>query len=664
MSTVLKRAWLGILTMAWVCPAVAPGAEPLLMPGKKTLYQRVLSWPDARLAGRPGEAGDKPLPPLSRLYVYERKTVGAEEWLSVGGTSRGKTDGWLPAARGIAWKQQLSLAFTNPANRQRALLFERKEGVLEVLQASDPGASAAALAAAIESGKGDPKVISIEPKEHIDINKQFYLLPILEAQEIATKGGSAMVLEVASVTARGTGPGAPAPASASDPQASATALRTFTAAVVFVIDATISMGPYIDRTKEAVRSIYSTIEKSGIGNQVKFGLVAFRSSTKAVPALEYVAKLYANPSEVRSGQDFLAKVADLKPAAASSARFDEDAYAGVMMALRDIPWGEFGGRYVVLITDAGAIEGADALSETGLGGKQVRIEAQQLGVALYTLHLKTPAGKQNHASAERQYQALSDNAVSGTPLYYAVDSGSVEGFGSMVDTLAKAIVQQVEGASQGQLVAGSARSATAGANVPKAEDPAARIESDARLIGRAMQLAYLGRAKGAAAPDLFQAWLVDKDYADPTIKATEVRVLLTKNELSNLRDAVQAILDAGEQSQESTGSADFFDLLRSSAAHLARDPSRLADPKAKKLAELGLIGEYLDDLPYKSTVLALSSDQWEEWGIDQQEKFLDSLRRDLRHYQIYHDDSDRWIALDGSNDAGEAVYPVPLDALP
>ena len=480
-----------------------------------------------------------------------------------------------------------------------------------------------------------------------------------------------MVLEVASVTARGTGPGAPAaktPASATPasgtPPAGATALRTFTAAVVFVVDATISMGPYIERTKEAVRRIYSTIEKAGIGNQVKFGLVAFRSSTQAVPALEYVAKLYADPSQVKTGQDFLAKVADLKPATASSARFDEDAYAGVMLALRDIPWGEFGGRYVVLITDAGAIEGEDALSDTKLGGKQVRIEAQQLGVALYTLHLKTPAGKQDHPSAERQYKALTDNAVSGSPLYYGVDSGLVEAFGTMVDTLAKAIVQQVEGASQGQLVPGSARSATVGGEAPKAEDAAARIESDARLIGRAMQLAYLGRVQGVTAPDLFQAWLGDKDFANPTIRTTEVRALLTKNELSNLRDSVQAILDAGEKAQEGTGSADFFDLLRSSAAHLARDPSRLADPKAKKLAELGLIGEYLDDLPYKSTVLTLTSDQWEEWSTQQQENFLDGLRRDLRHYQIYHDDGDRWVVLDGSDDPGEAVYPVPLDALP
>jgi hypothetical protein len=62
----------------------------------------------------------------------------------------------------------------------------------------------------------------------------------------------------------------------------------------------------------------------------------------------------------------------------------------------------------------------------------------------------------------------------------------------------------------------------------------------------------------------------------------------------------------------------------------------------------------------------LTSDEWETWSASarQQEDFLDGLRRKLRHYQIYHDDTDRWITLDGSSDPSEAVYPVPIDALP
>lgn len=181
-----------------------------------------------------------------------------------------------------------------------------------------------------------------------------------------------------------------------------------------------------------------------------------------------------------------------------------------------------------------------------------------------------------------------------------------------------------------------------------------------------MQLAYLGREQGTQAPTLFRAWLSDRDFANPDMPTTEVRLLLTKNQLSDLRDVVKAILDAGEQSQDpdAVSTADFFDLLRSSAAHLARDPNQLTNPDATKLGDLGLLGEYLDDLPYKSDVMNLTSDTWEQWSIGQQEDLLDKLRSKLRHYILYHDDTDRWVSLSETGEPGEDVYPVPIDALP
>jgi serine/threonine-protein kinase PpkA len=117
-NTAMKRGWVGwtVLSVAWVSwyPGVAPGAEPLLMPGKKTLYQRVLSRPGARLASQPGEAGGKPLPgPVSavRVRAQDRRDGGVA--LRRRQEPRGQADGWLPAVQGIAWKQQL--------NRQRRL---------------------------------------------------------------------------------------------------------------------------------------------------------------------------------------------------------------------------------------------------------------------------------------------------------------------------------------------------------------------------------------------------------------------------------------------------------------------------------------------------------------------------------------------------------------
>ncbi len=650
-------------------------AKPLLMPDKQTIFQRVLTRPGAEMMAGAGDAKGTPQPALSRFYVYERKEVDGKEWLLVGADSRGKTDGWLAADVTLPWKQQMTLAFTNPANRDRTLMFENREDVLNIVRAESPAVAVAPIREAVETGKGDPRVLSIEPEEYIDIHEKFYLLPILEAEEVVTNQGYVRVLEVASVTADGEENSPVASDATGKPEASdkpekAAVLRTFTAAVVFVIDSTISMGPYIDRTREAVRRIYDKVEKAGLLDQVKFGLIAYRSNVEASPGLEYVSKVYADPTEVKDGKDFLNKVADLSPATVSSARFDEDAYSGVMSAMQGIKWSEFGGRYVVLITDAGALKGNDELSGTQLGAEQVQIEAERLGLAVYTLHLKTPEGKRNHASAEQQYRTLTNNSIARRSLYYPVDAGSVDEFGRIVDGLSDAIVEQVTAASMGDMAPGSARTAKpeeAASEKPDEEKPKDLVEqaqADARLLGHAMALAYLGRVQGTEAPKLFKAWLSDRDFANPDLATTEVRVLVTKNELSNLRDVVKAILDAGEKAQNEVGTADFFDLLRSSAAHLARDPNQLNDPDATKLGELGLLDEFLDGLPYKSDVMILTSDRWEQWSTSEQEDFLDNLRRKLRLYQIYHDDTDLWIALSEGGDAGESVYPVPIKALP
>jgi hypothetical protein len=263
-------------------------------------------------------------------------------------------------------------------------------------------------------------------------------------------GFQVRVLNVASVSEKSPAKKA---ASAADEK---NMMKGFSASVVFVIDSTISMGPYIDRTKEAIDKIYKRIEKEHLQDQVKFGLVAFRSSVKAVPGLEYDSKMYVDPNTVKDGKDFLAKVHDLKQATVSSSKVDEDAYGGVMTALDKVDWTQFGARYVVLITDAGALDGTDKLSSTHLDAAQVRQEAAYRGVALYALHLKTSDGKKNHSSAEAQYQELTLNPFLHKPLYYPIDSGDVNSFGSMVDNLANAITGQIKTAWSGEETAGSA----------------------------------------------------------------------------------------------------------------------------------------------------------------------------------------------------------------
>jgi hypothetical protein len=410
------------LSLPWV-PTQAADRTPLLQPGKKTLYQRVLTRPGAALAERPGAGAGRPVAAFSRYYVYGEQEQGGQRWLEVGPDTQGTVKGWLQAGDTVPWLQQMALAFTNPgAQRERALFFDSWDSLNRLMALPDPAAEAVPLTRQIASGGRDQRVVAIEPDRYIDINSHFYLLPILDFHEVLSEAGFPLRgLKVASVSKTA------APVPPVRPDDAVQHLSSFRAAVVFVIDSTISMQQYIDEARAAVRKVYGRIKGSGILDKVAFGLVAYRSPSKdpsRARQLEYVARLFVDPSQVETELDFLARTAALTEAKVSTDQFDEDPYAGVLKALEEIPWGRFGARYLVLISDAGALEGKE--SETGLHAEQVRSVAAAKGVALVVLHLKTPQGKGDHAKAEAQYRIISTNEAIQRPLYFPVQGGTVQ----------------------------------------------------------------------------------------------------------------------------------------------------------------------------------------------------------------------------------------------
>ena len=660
----LFRIGLSAALLFGLCFNALASNKPLLQAGKKTLYQRVLTTPGCKLTVKPGDQSGAAQEAFSRYYVYQRQQVTGKEWIEVGTDTVGKKIGWLDSACTVEWKMQLSLAFTNPAGRDLALFFKDRVSIEKIADSATPAQTYAPILENMKKTGRDPVVVAREPELFVDLKKNFYLLPILQAEEIKSDAGFDLrVLEVASVSKQD-----PNANPATSPQVVQSSIKAFNAGVVFVLDSTLSMDPYIERTREAVRNVYNRMEKEQLGDKVKFGMVAFRSSIKAVPGLEYVSKMYVDPTKVKDGADFLAKIKDLKATKVSSAKFDEDPYAGVYDALFNINWNEFGARYIVLVSDAGAIDSNDPLSSTGLNAERLREFAKEKGVAIYVLHLKTAAGAQNHASAKRQYDVLSFNAVANKSLYYPVEAGNLSTFGQTIDTMGAALVNQIKMASTGEVVAGSAASATGNPPPPPAAPAAApnataaQIARDAELMGRAMQLAYLGDVTNAKAPPFFRAWISDRDLVQQNLPTTEVRVLLTKAQLSDLSSVVQQIVDAANASLVSPG--DMFERLRSVAATMGRDPNDLRQANATKLGEMGLLGEYLDGLPYRSDILSLDEEGWKSMSVSAQTQFMMRLNTKLRQYQIYNQDVGSWVSLAKDSPPSEHVYPVLLESLP
>lgn len=668
--------------------------EPLLMEGKTTLYQRVLTTPSCKLHAK-ADASDagKEIAPLSQYYVYSDTGATVE----VGADTTGKIAGFLDKSCTVPWKMQLALHFTNSANRNRALIFEQEAGLDNIIDSDDGVQQYKKLYETASKGGQAEGVISIEPDKYVDPSKNFYLLPILNSVEsIYPDGNFVYKHEIASVTAKDSksstdtaakAKGGDASANGASSQATTKAnaaaskasnsddpyVVAFKSAIVFVIDSSISMRPYIERTKQAINSIYKSIESNNLNDSVHFGIVSFRADTKSTPGLEYTTKMYLKPGEAVDAKTFNEKVATLDQAKVSSTQFDEDAYAGINMALQDINWNNYGGRYIVLITDAGAIDAGDKQSSTGMDANSLRLEAQHYGAAVYTMHLLTKSGAKNHKKAKDQYEILSFNQILNKPLYYPVNAGDVKAFGSMVDTLSSSLTAQVKRAVMGQMSAGSSLAASdkLKAEVDKhkdandlakkpTNDQEKALVNDSDKLGLAMQLAYLGRVTGAKSPDFLQGWMYDRDVENHNTAVCTPVVLVNRNQLSDLYTLVNGVLESGIAGQLS--SDDMFSQLKALAAQMGRDPNQLS--KSKSIGEMGIMGELLDDLPYKSMIANLSPEDWYNLGSQEQERIVRALENSLNYIQHCSGDNDRFIKLNVDADTSDEVYPIPLDALP
>ena len=662
------RLLLASLLCALAAAAFGADREALPMEGKTGLFQRVLTRPGAVLGDAPGKTpakGDS-LPPLTVLYVYGRQSAGGKDWIEVGAAAKNGVQGWLPAAQAIDWRQTLTVAFARTANREPALFFKDRDSLTGLIESEQLVPETERLRAQIKSGQipdGFP-VIAEEPDTYVDPNRQFYLLPILGFEEAFLESGhNAMLLNVAAVTLQA-GEDAVLGKGAKSSDKAGTAAGAgrqggsadYRAGVVFVIDTTTSMGPYIDRTRDAVRRIYDRLKGSSMGNALSFGLVAFRDNVEAAPGLGYVSRVAATLKDGRDPAEFLSKVAQVEEAKVPSKGFDEDAYAGIYDAIEEIDWRGYAGRYIVLITDAGSRDAKDPLSRNHLGAERLRIMAQEKDqaagggkIAIATLHLLTPAGRMDHEKAAAQYRALSRWGDAGD-LYFPVQDGSVKAFGDQVDTLADALLKQIEGIRSGKAIEVP--------EGPKATD----VERKTALVGRAMQLAYLGRERGSRAPRLIDAWVSDRDLVDPAQKTLEVRVLITKNQLSDLQETLEAIFKAGEGTFMSP--KDFFGQLRGAAAALARNPEQVSKVQVGRLADVGVIGQWLDGLPYTSQIMNLTEARWLSRSYAEQQEVLDAIEEKIRLYRRIHDETDRWVTLSPQAPKGETVTTVPLDALP
>ena len=623
--------------------AASEDGRPLLMPGKKTLFQRVLSKPEAQLLARPGDSAGEPLPAFSVLYVYQRKDIDGQPWLEVGASSSGQRDGWLPAAQTSDWKQSLVLKFTERSGRSPVMFMRRADDLQQLLD--DTGKARADLLKAQNEPDQVPQVLALEPAASAVPQNQFYLMPIFDYREsFGADGQPVQLLNVASID-----PGSSVRSQAATAAGAAVAAdNRFRTGIVLVVDTSVSMQPYIDRVRQVVSELQAQLAARGELDNVSFGLVGFRNSVKRTPGLDYLSKTLVSLEEGRDPARFLKAAAQVKATSVSSHSFNEDAFAGVMQAVEGMDWSGYGGRIVLLVSDAGAVRKNDPYSSTQMNEAEVRQAALSKQIRIYALHLRTPAGVKNHGAAESQYRVLTaDSNPQIGDLYVGVPGGDVGAFGERVREIGSTFAQLVHQVREQQ------------------PQPLPQLGSGASLaaksqaIGYAMHMDFLGRNGASQAPQLVSAWAADHDLANPALPSLQVCVMLTKLQLNDLQQSLKLIVDAARKTRSSPG--DFFNEIASASAYMSRDPGALR--KGANLAQGGVLGEYLEGLPYRSKSLSMTEDLWLSLSVAEQEDFIDELDSKIRLYETFHNDMANWVRF-GKAEPGDALYRVPLSTLP
>lgn len=663
-------------------PPQPPPAQSQPLPNARTaaLRMKVLTRPLASVHADADSQSRKVrenTPAFTAFYVYQKR----DGWYEIGEDSRGRRIGWIKAGDAIEWKQNLVVEFTHPEGRQPVLMFDQLPALQQVINLPRGQRQSAVnqFYTTINSGRIPPgfPVQTMEPRRAVSSRNQFYLLPIVDFRTIDNfDGREGRLLQLASATRqRGT-------STLTDPaerdqlnrstDLNAAAARGVKVDLVFVMDLSRSMGPFAERTLEMIDHC---VQQLGIEREVieavRFGFWGYRDFPELCKGIDYNTFNYT--PELLPLDQFAQTLKTVQETKIDSIDYEEDVFAGVADAVEKTRWREKAIRLIILVGDApGRAPGVRGVgypngprgTMSGMDAENIRNLADSRDVYISSLYLKVPKWQRYAETGSTQFRALARNPNDqpGAESFVALNAADTSVYGPTAEAIAQGIVERVR-YSLGK--GGTAPEQPGAAQSPanNAETPEQGAAAGRRIAGnmfRGAMVEWLGARDAAKVPRDVTTWAADKDLGDPAIQALDVQVFLTKNELNNLKLVMDSVLNAGTRGKIS--GEDFFAALRAVVASAAVDPTQIQN--AENLAKTGLVPEFLKDLPYQSTLMGMNNESWSRMSPDAQDQFLNTVLAKLRYYQLVHDNSERWIALNEGDDRDSNVAAIPLEQLP
>jgi serine/threonine-protein kinase PpkA len=605
------------------------------------------------------------------LYVFEYEGLDFSDpaapqgWYQVSETEQGPSLGWMTARDVLEWRQALVVSYTHPGfggeERQRVLMFRSKKDLETIIDSQDMVGKAVEIYKGLYRGDIAGSLISKEPELFVDINRTFYLLPILDFEIIEIEGDETRLLQLAAAMPGQRGADTfenqdYRTKAMKKPRPDDQGVKELGIDIVFAMDMTQSMQPYLDRTKKAIAEIARRIALSTVKQKIRFGLVGYRDDVSKTPQLEFTCKNYTPELvDMETFIDTLDKKASV--AKVSSIGYPEEVFAGVESGLAS-NWSEDSLHCMILVGDSSSHPVGHPQNTTGKDETMLRNFAQDMQVHIMAIHLQDPHHRGDHALARAQYSILSKiRGAQGRSALTEIDIGEIDTFQSSVEAIVKDffdIILQVQSGDLSILTT-HAYSSDNDDDVP---NPVISAKQATRDIASAGLVEYLGREVNP--PKDIVVWTLDRDLTNPALRTLDVRVLINKRHLSELIVSLKQVLTAMDRAQMSQ--IQFFDALQNISGQTMKNPEAIS--QFKTVAESGLLPAFLKSLPYRSEILSLTAEMYASMTAEQRAALQRSLRAKLQQYRDINEQVDGWVKLNDTDPDIFKEYPLQLDNLP
>lgn len=614
------------------------------------IERQVLVRPDAILfrEEQGSEVADKKPNNFDRYFVYGDDPQSDRLWV---GHSRVAVDGWLMRDDVMDWPHSTIVAFNEMGNRHPVLFFRELEPLRKIAESKEQSHDeVTAIYANIENSiaRGevlppDYPIICTEPWHHTN---EPLIMPVLEAHVPDDSSLGRMLRVTAAGETRGE--------SSFQSERYVQLLRKMKEAeeaqrlsevrvdvdLVFVIDMTGTMQPWVDGLLEAVKEVVAEFDDDADSNTgIRFGLWGFQD-TETLRGIQFRTRNFTH--SLKDAVDFRDLLETIKVNRVTPDSYPEDVFAGMSDAIRRTSWRDDAQRVIILIGDAPGHTAVRAGGREDIGAPQVRQLATDAGIQIASIAIKdssNPAYVQYHAPLEKQFKELALNPGTQKSSYMEIDQTGTAGFRKGMEDLLGVFLQQPD------------------VSAPTEDLPT----SDAGQIAR--NILELARARIVSAevnesgepvmPRDIDGWVYELDLLDPSVRSLQPKLLVTRAELNTLVDLASEVVRKLEES--AILGTDFYGQLLDAVAGAA---------SGGRAGEGIQLPAFLQGLPYQSDMMGKSAEWFQALDNDGKQQFISQVKAKLSYYRMVNETPALWRSLSHGASARDQVAEIPFSQLP